>query len=149
MQMQQPKVFRTGRMMFARRKVGDGGSGDAVPCSVKSVSPVLQVTLERSADGVRVHLAGEMDVATAGQLVEVVQALKPEDLRHVRVDVTDLVFMDASGLTALLEVRAHLLDRGGRLSLCGVGPRFIRLLEITDLLTVLDVGAGAVIPDQR
>lgn len=70
-------------------------------------------------------------------------------MRRVRVGVTDLVFIDASGITARLEVRAHLLGQGGRLSLYGVGPGFRRVLEITDLLDVLDVQAYAVIPAER
>jgi anti-anti-sigma factor len=51
----------------------------------------------------------------------------------VVVDLSEVIFMDARGLTALLRAEAHARDRGARLHLTALPPPLTRLLHITRL----------------
>ena len=104
-------------------------------------SAALQVRPERGPEGIWLRLAGEMDIATADHLVDMIRPLPGPDLRRVRLDLAELVFIDASGLTALQQANMIVAGRGGRLTLHGVRPLLRRLLEVTDLSSAFDVEA--------
>jgi anti-sigma B factor antagonist len=124
--------------------------GSSLTPTVHGTGPAtLQVTPERGPDGISLRLAGEMDIATAHQLVDIIGPLPAPDLRRVRLDLAELVFIDASGLTALRQVSMIVAGRGGRLTLHGVQPLLRRLLEITDLGGDFDVETGLTAPSQR
>lgn len=75
---------------------------------------------------------GEIDLYTApGLRHELTRALA--DHRTVVLDLSQVTFMDCSGLRVLLDARAQ-ADRGGRcLVLHGIGRPVARLLELTGL----------------
>lgn len=87
-----------------------------------------------------VRLAGELDVATAPTVAEFVQlevaAVQPERLV---VDVSEVGFVDSSGLAALLAIRRGV--PAGTLVLHGAGPQLLRLLTITGVDQLLTVEA--------
>jgi anti-anti-sigma factor len=103
---------------------------------------VLEVTPEPTPDGVSLRLSGEIDVATSSHLPEIVRALPAHLVRHVRLNLAGLTFVDAAGLTALIETRALVQSRGGRLSLQDPRPALVRLLEITNLAATFGVGTA-------
>jgi anti-sigma B factor antagonist len=108
--------------------------GCPVTISMNGHGPgTLSVTLERSPGGISLRLAGEMDIATAGRLVEMTRTLSDQDVRRVRLDLAELHFIDAAGLGALVQTRTRVLDQGGQLTLHGVRPVLHRLLAITNL----------------
>ncbi len=109
----------------------------------------LSVTLERSPEGISLRLAGEMDIATADRLVEMARTLPDQDLRHLRLDLAELHFIDASGLNALMQTRTHVLDHGGRLTLHGVRSLLHRLLAITDLSGAFELAPALATPTDR
>jgi len=80
-----------------------------------------------------VRVTGEMDIATAPQLVATMRSLSRRDLQHDWLDLTGLTFIDASGLAALVQVRMLVDGRGGRFILHGSRPSVRRLLTITNL----------------
>jgi anti-sigma B factor antagonist len=100
---------------------------------------VLRVTVEPGPEMVSLRLTGELDVATAGHLAEAIESLPGDHLGQVRLDLGGLTFVDASGLTALLQVKSLVGARGGRLSLHRPRPMVLRLLEVTDLTGTFDV----------
>jgi anti-sigma B factor antagonist len=84
-----------------------------------------------------VMVAGEIDLATAPvvytYLRAAVDAHRGTAGRVVTVDLSEVTFMDASGLTALLRAQAHSRRQGGDLQLAALCPRITRLLHITGL----------------
>jgi anti-sigma B factor antagonist len=121
--------------------------GCPVTISMNGHGPAtLSVTLEPSADGISLRLAGEMDIATAGRLVETTRALSDQEVRRVRLDLAELHFIDASGLGALVRTRIHVLDQGGRLTLHGVRPLLQRLLAITNLSAAFELAPALATP---
>lgn len=109
---------------------------------------VLDVAPQPTPGGVSFRLAGEMDVATARHLPEIVRALAAHLARHVRLNLAELIFVDASGLTALIETRALVHGRGGRLDLQDPPPALVRLLEIIDLAATFGVATGTPAEEQ-
>lgn len=107
--------------------------------------------------GAAVFLAGELDLATAEQLVQTVRACLAQHPSVVRVDVSELAFCDWYGLKTLLGLSLEARRAGTTLALSGtVSPQLARLLAATgaeQLLTVSGVRAartaGAVEPAGR
>ena len=104
-----------------------------------TVAAVFVVSPVRGQHGLHLRLVGELDIATAGQLGAATATLTARDLQHLCLDLTDLEFLDAAGLRALLATRALVADHGGQLVLTGVRPLARRVLEITGLEQVLNV----------
>jgi anti-anti-sigma factor len=98
-----------------------------------------------SQDGVElVSVEGEVDIATASRLISVLNTSVAEALKSVVVDLTDVGFMDSTGLALLINARRRLtLRRKGFAVVCPPGP-LRRVFEITDMVETLHV-----CPDQE
>ena len=89
---------------------------------------------------VLVTVAGELDLATAGEL-EAVVLPAVRDGRHALLDLRGLEFMDSSGVRVIVAAHTAAQDSGGRLSLVRTDPGSAvqRVLEISGLDTILDL----------
>ena len=72
----------------------------------------------------RVALSGELDLATAEELVEVLERLRARGERRVVLDLADLEFCDVCGLDAILRAQRRLSAEGGGLTVTGAPPSF-------------------------
>jgi anti-sigma B factor antagonist len=79
-----------------------------------------------------VALVGEVDVASASRLVDAVTELDVQD-RTVILDLSEVSFLDSSGVRALLQCEAHIAQAGGRLALMKPSEIVIRVLDLVDL----------------
>lgn len=98
----------------------------------------------REQDG-RLVLAphGELDLATCSQVEDAALAAVREG-RHVVLDLRGLEFMDSSGVRVLVSAHAAAQEHGGaRVSIVPGTAEVSRVLEISGLLTRLDVVDGA------
>lgn len=80
-----------------------------------------------------VHCAGEIDVATAAQLRDVVQELFAGGSRAVALDMTEVTFMDSTGLGVVVGRLKTLRRAGGAMTIAVTAPRVRRVFEITGL----------------
>jgi anti-sigma B factor antagonist len=96
------------------------------------------LTQRREVDGWRVQVGGELDLDTARQLAESMDALAG----LVVVDLADVTFIDSTGLSVLLREHRRLDDSGGRLVLRGLTSATVRLFAETGLDRVLRVEPG-------
>jgi anti-sigma B factor antagonist len=96
----------------------------------------LTVTLQHLDGYAEVVLIGDLDVATVPDLRAVLNGLIAEGHIDLRLNVSGLAFMDATGVGALVEVRARLASLGGQLSLMFVHGLPERILGICGLLDV-------------
>ncbi len=79
--------------------------------------PVLTLDEDRDGDGsVRVHVRGELDIATAQLLAEAVQGATSPGTTLV-LDLAGLVFMDSTGMRAILEAHREAKAGGWNLRL--------------------------------
>jgi anti-sigma B factor antagonist len=80
-----------------------------------------------------VRVQGEVDLANAAQLL----AIGDDAIRGtggtVRIDLSEVTFMDSTGLTALLAIQRRADDKGRRLILERPSPRVRKVLDITGL----------------
>jgi anti-anti-sigma factor len=86
-------------------------------------------------DDVVLHLAGELDLAVKEQLSSALASARV-DGRPLVLDLTDVTFLDSSGLAVLLEANR---DPAGVLRLRGVGLAVRLTLEaagVADVLTI-------------
>jgi anti-anti-sigma factor len=77
-----------------------------------------------------VRVAGELDVKTALIMTDTV-----DDIRDpVSIDLSDVTFIDSSGLSALLA----LLRARPQVRIAAVSARVLRVLQITDTVFILE-----------
>ena len=88
----------------------------------------------------RVSARGELDAMSSDQLNDVVALTIDQGARAVVLDLTDVVFIDSSGLRSILKAQADLEAVGGGLSCVGLSPAAERLLDVTGLLDRLRNG---------
>jgi anti-anti-sigma factor len=85
-----------------------------------------------------VRVQGELDLATAPQLDEALGGI--EGGGPVIVDLTDVGFLDSSGLAVLLQARQRIGGTDGDgLRLVVSRPAILRVLEVTGLTAVFPV----------
>ena len=90
-----------------------------------------------------VALAGELDLATAPTLVELLESLCERRVPSVVLDLADLEFCDSSGLSVLVHGRRAAEEQGTQLVLRAPPPAIRSLLEITSLSYLLEPARGA------
>jgi anti-sigma B factor antagonist len=86
------------------------------------------------------HVAGELDIATAPELEHAVDAGLDGRSGEFRLDLSGLTFVDSTGAQALLHAHNAVESRGRRLVLVAAQRPVRRALEIMGLCEVLDVG---------
>ncbi|MGZ4639735.1 MAG: STAS domain-containing protein [Actinomycetes bacterium] len=106
---------------------------------VAGESASLTAAVQADADAIRVRLTGELDLATAEQLPDLVRRLDGNGSHDVVLDLSDLTFCDACGLRALLRAHRAVRAGGGRLTLIGVPPLTRHLLAVTGLSEAFDL----------
>ena len=96
-------------------------------------------SVEVDTDGaVRVlRLAGELDVMSAPLLRE--QFRQPITELVVTIDMTDITFMDSSGIGALIVTRRQASADGWALTLRGVASNLAKVLQITGVDMVITI----------
>lgn len=84
-------------------------------------------------------LSGELDLAIAPDLVTEMEYALDHVSPHLVLDLSDVEFIDSSGLTMLLRVRQLTQERGGSLVLTGANEALDYLLTLTRLHDFFDV----------
>ncbi len=85
-----------------------------------------------------VALAGESDVYTYDQLRNALETESGRGVALLVVDLSELEFMDSTGVQILLDIRVMMNDRGGKLVLAAPQTTVARVLNL--------VGADQLIP---
>jgi anti-sigma B factor antagonist len=93
---------------------------------------ILSVTSRNVGDSRIFTLSGELDASTSRGLLEQLQVPPGSS---VVVDLSELTFMDSSGLGAIHLARRHALRDGGTLVVCRPQPIVHRVLQLTGLDT--------------
>ena len=119
----------------------DGGSDVAVMTAerVRGLEP-LQLELSCQIDGAgnqTVSMTGELDIATAEQayiyISDVIDAWPSPSPAPVSVDLSGLIFCDASGLGVLARTARHARQAGRQLRLTAARPSLLKIMRITGL----------------
>ena len=98
---------------------------------------VLTIRNDIGPDGTaRLHVSGELDAHSAPEFAE---AFEPSVAAGaaVEVDLTEVSFIDSSGLSALIKARQRVLEAGGSLVVSAASHPAMRLFEIAGVSAYL------------
>jgi anti-sigma B factor antagonist len=87
----------------------------------------------------RLQPVGELDLATAGDVHELLEQLSADGPRDLVVDLRGLTFMDSTGIALLLRWQQRAAADGIRFGVVLGDERVRRPLELTGVLGHLDV----------
>jgi anti-sigma B factor antagonist len=82
------------------------------------------------------HVAGELDLATAPRLEDAIAGAS--HVEHVVIDLSGCTFLDSSGVRSLVLARRN-TPPDQRVDLVSADPSILRVLEITGVDTMLAV----------
>ena len=97
----------------------------------------LSIRVDENGTTRHVRLGGSCDLATAPALRQTLHGLTPPEVNDVVLDVSDLEFIDSTGLGVVLGAMRRLREGGGSLAIAGATGIVRRVLEITDLDKVI------------
>ena len=112
---------------------------------------LLSPETERDGNEALVLLSGELDASTAGQLYEHLAELTRDGIVHVALDLSQLEFMDSTGLSVIIAEHKRTTASGGELVIVAPQTQVARVFEITGLTEILHIRSeehvGCVSPD--
>ena len=110
---------------------------------ISSDHPLLRVQSTEQDDALVLALAGEFDLASA-QLVDEELARAQESHPIVILDLSQVTFMDSTGLQVVLRVDERMRESGSSLLVVPGSPQVQRLFELTGAIDRLQLT-----PDSR
>ncbi len=99
----------------------------------------LLVRVSGAEQAYEVHLHGELDMSTAQQLRQELLRLTSDGATEVTIDLSELEFVDSTGLSVLVTGLKRLREMGGNLALRSPTPGTRRVLEITGLTEIFSI----------
>jgi anti-sigma B factor antagonist len=126
-----------------RRSFGISPDAGRAPPSVRGTAPDeeagvdLRIAVGEHGTSRTISLTGSCDLATAPHLRQTLQGLQPPDVQEIVLDVSNLEFIDSTGLGVVLGAMRRLREAGASLSISGARGIVRRVLEITDLDKVI------------
>jgi anti-sigma B factor antagonist len=109
-----------------------------------AAKPASQLTLVTSTEGdatgsfTRVRCTGKLVAGSTGILQTEVRSLLPGS-RRIVLDLTELGYMDSSGLGSIIGLYASAKSAGGRLEVINLSARVRQLFSITNVLSLFEV----------
>jgi anti-sigma B factor antagonist len=85
------------------------------------------------------EVRGEVDVYSAPALADGLNTLLDSGTKAVIVDLTQVGFLDSTGLGVLVAARSAATDAGRALPIACAGERILKLFKITGLDAVFDI----------
>jgi anti-sigma B factor antagonist len=103
-------------------------------------SLLFEITVVRHPRCDVLNVTGEVDLSNSAKLQHAVEAEGPESRQSVVVNLTELYFIDSSGLNALVKGQKTLSERGiGMWVVVPEGGDLRTVFEITNLVGTLNV----------
>lgn len=100
----------------------------------------LKIDAQREGNETAVlSLAGEVDVANAGQVRDAALTLVTTGTKNLIVDLNATEYMDSTGLGTLVGLLKRMRESGGDVVIAVTRPRVKRLFEITGLTQVFRI----------
>jgi anti-sigma B factor antagonist len=89
------------------------------------------------------QVTGEVDVYTAPMLRQQLRELAAKGVVHLIADLSQVDFLDSTGLGALVGGLKRLREADGSLALVITTPRILRIFQVTGLTRVFEVQPSA------
>lgn len=106
------------------------------------IAPQLEIEqLSPDGDVCVLVLTGELDISTVPRFERVLRETVDDGPPSVVADLTQVTFVDSSGLAALLGALRTLSLAGGRMVLACANPTVLRLFEVTQANRTFEIVA--------
>lgn len=89
-----------------------------------------------------VAVAGELDALSAPQLDAHLTGLWTNLPDYLVVDLSEVEFLDSTGLGVLIKALTHLRENGAEMAVVATTPRVLKVLAITGMDQVMTVAAS-------
>jgi anti-sigma B factor antagonist len=99
----------------------------------------VEIHTEHDGDAMVYRLRGSLDLATAPSLRAALIEAANAGMHDIVVDLTNVEFLDSTGLGALIGGHRRALEHGGRVRLIVHDGAIQRLLTITGLMSIFAV----------
>lgn len=97
----------------------------------------LQFGISRHGEWAVLSVAGEIDVATAGQLRDQITSMVDGGETHLVTELDQVNFMDSTGLGVLVGAHKALQAAGGAMRVVCTQPSILKVFDITGLNAVI------------
>jgi anti-sigma B factor antagonist len=104
------------------------------PSTNDGPAPALSIHVHEENGVSTVALRGELDLWETETVQKAVAAISNGD---VALDLSDLTFLDAAGVSAILAARRIVTERGSRFTIMGAKSLVRTVFEVTDLARLL------------
>ena len=98
------------------------------------------MTIEERDSAVHFLLTGELDISTAQRLEDDLLRIEANRPQLIVLDLTDLAFLDSTGLRLMITADARAREDGRRIEIVNANPMIQRVLRLTRLDERLNVG---------
>ncbi|MEV0590156.1 STAS domain-containing protein [Nonomuraea cavernae] len=88
-----------------------------------------------------IAVGGDLDATNAGRLESFIDESRQRPDDHLVFDMTEVCFLDSSGLRVLLNAYTHCVRHGGSIRLAALRPMPARMVQITRIDAHLPVHA--------
>lgn len=99
----------------------------------------VSIDVKEKEDITHITLTGEIDAYTAPKVRERLMEEAEGDSVQMTVDLSQVSYMDSTGLGVFVGLFKHLTANNGRLKLVGMSERLQRLFDITGLADIMDI----------
>jgi len=99
----------------------------------------IDIKSEKQGEALIYKLRGSLDLATSPSVRAALVEAASEGRHDIIVDLTQLEFIDSTGLGALIGAHRRALEHGGKVRLVVADGPIARLLNITGLIRVFPV----------
>jgi anti-anti-sigma factor len=116
------------------------GETASVPSTLEdrvSEQPDFAVEVTSAGRSTTVRIRGELDVASAPELRRALDRLVPTEV--VTLDVSEVGFIDSTGLGCIFRLQHRVADAGGMLVVAGASRSVRRVMETTGLHRVVAI----------
>jgi anti-sigma B factor antagonist len=97
-------------------------------------------------DGMCIALSGDIDLSRSPVLRHALMQMSGEGHARIVIDLSDVPYMDSSGVATLVEALQAQRKAGGKIVLCGLQPKVQSIFEIARLdmvFTIVDTKQAA------
>ena len=103
----------------------------------------LEITVDHAQEEILVRLQGHLGIDSSPDLRDrLLTMLRGESAKDVIVDLTEVPYIDNSGIATLIEGLKTARNRGTKLYLQGLQGRLLHLFQVTGVLTLFEASGG-------
>lgn len=99
-----------------------------------TVQEAAKVSFKREEDLLRVELIGEINILDVNDFKDIIkEKIKEEDTKKVVLDMTQVPFMDSSGLGMLISLYKFVNENEGEIVYTGLSEYILKILSFAKL----------------